>query len=256
MDAMTGDEHAIGKAARRLVRQTTVAALATAGRPASPAAGFPYASLVLVAADQDGAPLLLVSALAEHTQNLKAEPRVSLLFDGTAGLADPLEGARLTLLGEAAPAESAHQRARFLARHPSAASYAGFKDFSLYRIAPLRGHLVAGFGRIDWIDGAALLFDPRTAAALAEAEPGIVAHMNEDHADAIALYARVLLGRGGEGWRLSGIDAEGIDLRAGSETARLDFEAPLAEAGAARATLVALVKKARAIAAAGPAGYA
>ena len=232
--------------ARRLIRQARVATLATTGRADSPAADFPYASLVLVAADQDAAPLLLISALAEHTRNLAADPRVSLLFDGTSGFADPLEGARLTLLGHAAPAIAAHQRARFLKRHPTAEAYAGFKDFSLIRIEPQRGHLVAGFGRITWLDAREFMFDTRASAALVEAEAEIVKHMNEDHADAIELYARVLLGRRETGWRLCGIDPEGIDLRAGSATARLDFETRVRDADEARTALVALVRQARA----------
>jgi putative heme iron utilization protein len=254
MTGRSGTE--LGKAARRLVRQSQVASLATAGRDGSPAAGYPYASLVLVAADHDGAPLLLISALAEHARNVAVDPHVSLLFDGTAGLADPLEGARLTLLGGAAPATAPHQRARFLARHPSAEAYAGFKDFSLFRIAPSRGHLVAGFGRIDWIEVADLLFEMRTATGLIEAESRIVAHMNANHLDAVALYAQILLQRGGAGWHLTGIDPEGIDLRGEAGSARLDFEAPVRDATAARQALVALAKQAREIAAAESGGDA
>lgn len=234
-----------GKAARQLIRQSVSASLATAGRPDSLAQGFPYASLVLVAADHDGAPLLLISSLAEHTCNIAADVRVSLLFDGTAGLADPLEGARLSLIGEAGPASADHQRARFLARHPSAAAYAGFKDFSLVRIAPRRAHLVAGFGRISWVEASELLFDMSTAAALIEAEAGIIGHMNDDHSDALELYARVLLGRSESSWRLCGIDPEGIDLRTGQAVARLDFDQPIRSPAEARTALVALAARAR-----------
>ncbi len=240
-----------GKAARRLVRQATSASLATAGRAGSLAEGFPYASLVLVAADYDGAPLLLISGLAEHTRNVAADARVSLLFDGTAGLADPLEGARLSLIGEARAASDDHQRARFLARHPSAAGYAGFKDFSLFRVEPRRAHLVAGFGRISWLEADALVFDVRTAAALIEAETGIVAHMNDDRGDALELYALALLGRAESGWRMCGIDPEGLDLRAGQTLARLDFDPPIYTPAEARATLVALAARARAAPAGG-----
>lgn len=240
-----------GATARRLIRQAVTASLATRGRAGSPAEGFPYASLVLVAADHDGAPVLLISGLAEHTRNMVADARVSLLFDATAGHSDPLEGARLTLLGETAPALSAHQRARFLARHPSAEAYVGFKDFSLIRIEPRRAHLVAGFGRISWIEGDALLFDVRTAPALIEAEAGILAHMNDDHADALTLYAKALLGRSESGWRMCGLDPEGLDLRAGQALARLDFDRPIRDAAEARATLVALAARARGAKAAG-----
>jgi hypothetical protein len=229
-------------AARRLLRSLDRAALATSLAPAS--GGGPYASLVLAATAPDGAPLLLLSDLAQHTMNMAAEPRVALLFDGTAGLAEPLTGARATVLGRAERSADERLRARFLARHPGAALYAGFGDFHLYRVAVERAHLVAGFGRIDWIAAAELL--PPGLAALAESEDDIVRHMNEDHEAAVALYARVLLGRQGEGWRLTGIDAEGIDLRRDGEVARLDFAAPVGDAQAARAALVRLAQEARA----------
>lgn len=225
--------------ARQLLRGLDRATLATAL-----AGGAPYASLVLVATAPDGAPLLLISDLAQHTMNIAAEPRVALLFDGTAGRDEPLTGPRLAVLGRAERSADAGLRARFLARHPSAAVYAGFADFRLYCVAVDRAHLVAGFGQIDWIAAADLL--PPGLAALAASEGEIVRHMNADHADAVDLYARALLGRAGEGWRLTGIDAEGADLRRGGEVARLPFAAPVGDAQQARAALVALARQARA----------
>ena len=124
------------------------------------------------------------------------------------------------------------------------AVYAGFRDFRLYRVMVERGHLVAGFGRIEWIDGRDFRF-ALDAEALAAAEPEILGHMNEDHPDAIALYARRLLGRKGTGWRMTGIDPEGIDLRCEGETARLEFAAPVLTPEAARDALVQLAEMAR-----------
>lgn len=228
--------------ARRLIRTRDHAALATS------LDGRPYVSLVAVACDSDASPLLLLSDLAEHTRNLLAEPRVSLLFEATAGHADPLAGPRLTLLGQAERSDDPRLLARFAARHPASAVYAGFADFHLYRVAIERGHLVAGFGRIAWVEGEKLRFTGDTAA-LAEAEQEIVTHMNADHADAVQLYAGRLLGRGGTGWRMTGIDPEGLDLRrdgeTGGETARLDFNAPIGTAEEARRVLIALVEEAR-----------
>lgn len=241
---MTETAHATAlRQARTLMRSRDRATLATA-LPGD-AAGWPYASLVLVAVDHDLAPILLISRLAEHTRAILADGRVSLLFDGTAGLDQPLTGPRLTVLGTAVQDDSPRPRARFLARHPDAALYAGFGDFAIYRVAVARAHLVNGFGRIDWIDGAALLPDTAGVAALIEREADIVGHMNEDHTDAVDLYANRLLGRPGAGWRLTGIDADGCDLRRAGEVARLDFPEPVHDAEAARRALVALVKKAR-----------
>ena len=226
---------------RDLVRGLDRAALATAlpgdGGP------WPYASLVIVAVDHDLSPILLISELAEHTKAIKADARVSLLFDGTTGFAQPLTGPRATLVGRAAVSDDERIKRRFLARHPDAALYAGFKDFRFYRLAVERAHIVAGFGKIAWVEGASLRSDP--PAALVAAEEGIVAHMNEDHGDAVALYASRLLELPGEGWRMTGIDSEGIDLRAGGAVARLALPGPVANAEEARKALVALVKQAR-----------
>lgn len=230
--------------ARALLRAADRAVLGTLDRDG----GGPYASLVLLATAADGAPLLLISRLAEHTRNLEADPRASLLIDGTAGFEQPMEGPRLTLAGRAArlePAAAGPARARFLARHPDAALYADFGDFAFWRIAVGRGHLVAGFGRISGVDGAALLPPADDAAALVAAEAEIVAHMNQDHADALDLYARVLLGRDGDGWRMTGLDPDGIDLRRGGAVARLSFDRRATTPDLARAELVRLVRRAR-----------
>lgn len=118
--------------------------------------GHPYVSLVLLAWEESGlTPLLLLSDLADHSRNLKADPAAALLLDGTAGLAEPLTGPRLTLLGRVEAADPA-LLPRYLERHPSAAGYAGFRDFRLYRLQVEGAHLVAGFGRIAWLPVAEL----------------------------------------------------------------------------------------------------
>jgi hypothetical protein len=235
-----------GQEVRRLLRSSDRAALATRMTAYGPANGWPYGSLVLLAVDQTAAPLLLISDLAEHTKNIDADSRVALLVDGTAGLADPLTGARASVLGRAVPCDDSAARGRYLARHPSAAMYAGFKDFHLLRVEISAAHLVAGFGRIDWV-GADDILD-RAAPALADAEAEIVAHMNRDHADALDLMARTAgfgAGLDGQGWRMTGIDPEGIDLRRAGAIARIDFGTRVEDAGAARAELVRLARAAR-----------
>lgn len=235
-----------GAVARAVMRCVDRATLATLMRPDGPGAGAPYASLALAALDHDGSPILLISRLADHTCNLEQDGRVSLLFDGTAGLDEPLTGPRVSVQGRAAKTDDPRHRTRFLARHPGAAMYAGFKDFAVWRVAVERAHLVAGFGRIHWIEARDLLLDAAPAAPLVAAEPDIVAHMNDDHADAVQLYATRLLGQGGDGWRLTGVDPEGADLRRGGAVARLPFDSMVRDADSARAELVRLVRRARA----------
>jgi putative heme iron utilization protein len=227
---------------RELVRKCDRAALATA-LPGDGGA-WPYASLVLVAVDHDLSPILLLSDLAEHTKAIAADPRASLLFDGTGGLAQPLTGPRVTLLGRAAKTDDERLKQRFLRHHPDAALYAGFRDFNVYKVSLERTHLVGGFGKIHWIEPAELLAVP-PLPELAASEEGIVAHMNDDHADAVQLYADKLLGLAGEGWTMTGIDREGLDLRLNGGVARLAFDQPLRAAAEARQTLVALVQRAR-----------
>jgi len=239
---------------RELVRGRDRAALATALPGPADQAGWPYASLVLVAVDHDLAPILLLSDLADHSKAIAADDRVSLLFDGTAGLDQPLTGPRVSLLGRAQQTDDSRLKQRFLAHHPDADLYAGFADFKFYRVALERAHLVAGFGRIRWLSGAELV-DTRLApafAAFAAAEDGILAHMNADHSDAVQLYATRLLGHPAGDWKMTGIDAEGLDLRCGGKVARLAFETRLAAPAQARNALVSLTAKARAAASRAP----
>jgi putative heme iron utilization protein len=233
-----------GLAARTLLRSLDRASLGTLMRPGTPEAGAPYASLVMVAVDHDVSPILLLSQLADHTKNLDANPAVSLLFDGTHGLDEPLTGPRVTVQGTAHKTDDARLKARYVARHPGAAMYAGFKDFAFWRLAISRAHLVAGFGKIHWITGEELAGE-KPAETLAESEAEILAHMNAEHADAVQLYAIKLLQGSGEGWIMTGVDPEGADLRRGGQTLRLPFAKAVSTAEQARVELVRLVKQAR-----------
>ncbi len=234
-----------GSIARNLLRGLDRATLGTLMRPDAPEPGTPYASLVLVAVDHDASPLLLISTLADHTKNLAANPTVSLLLDGTIGLDEPLTGPRVSVQGRAAKTEDEALKARFVARHPGAAMYAGFRDFAFWRVEVSRAHLVAGFGKIHWL-GADDILSRAAGATLREAEPGILEHMNAEHADAVQLYATKLLAREGDGWTLTGVDPEGADLRRAGVVLRLAFAKPVTTAEEARVELVRLVKQARA----------
>lgn len=198
--------------------------------------GSPYVSLVTVALDHDLSPILLLSGLADHTRNLAAAPVCSLLFDGTDGHPNPQTGPRVTLAGTAERDDDPRLKARFLARHPAAALYAGFGDFGIWRVRPARAHFVGGFGRAVWFD-APFGLDPAAAAAMAGAEEELLTEMNATHADAIAAYAS----RMGEGlgcdWRMTGLDCDGADLAGPEAFVRLAFPAPAQDAHAVRTTL-------------------
>jgi putative heme iron utilization protein len=228
--------------ARSLVRRATKASLATLDARN----GYPYASLVVIGTDSSGAPTLLISNLARHTANLVADPRASVLIDGTGALADPLQGARLTLWGRAETASEAGVRRRFLARHPEAGVYVDFPDFAFWRLKLEGAHYIGGFGRIFDLDPDDLLLELAGAERLIEAEHEIVAHMNEDHAGAIALYA-MARGDGMPGaWRMTGVDPEGFDIVRDGEAARITFAARVASPAEARQELIRLASEARA----------
>jgi putative heme iron utilization protein len=210
--------------------------------------GDPYCSLVNVASHPDGSPILLISRLAIHTKNLLADDRVSLMLDERAP-GDPLEGARIMVAGralEAGDEDRATLRRRYLAAHPSAEAFVDFKDVSFFRIKPSGAHLVAGFGRIIDLKPEQFLTEIGDAASLLEAEEGAVAHMNEDHREAMNLYATKLLGAGSADWRCIGCDPEGLDMQAGAATLRLEFPARVTTAGDLRKMLVRLAEEARA----------
>ncbi len=228
-------------AAKKLMRESRSGALATL----MPASGDPYCSLVNVASAACGSPLILISRLAIHTKNILADSRVSLMLDERKE-GDPLEGARVMLMGRAAVSTDPHDRRRYLARQPEAAMFAGFADFAIYRIELSTAHLVAGFGRIVDLKPQDILVDMSGADELLAAEEGAVGHMNEDHADACRLYATRLLGAPDGDWRCAGLDPEGIELQHGRVALRLPFPQRVNGPGPLRAVLAKMAEQARA----------
>ncbi|MER2267190.1 HugZ family pyridoxamine 5'-phosphate oxidase [Methylobacterium oxalidis] len=226
--------------ARTLLRSIRSGALATIDT----ADGTPFASLVTIATDIDGTPLMLLSRLSVHTRNLLADPRCSLLFS-QGGKGDPLAHPRLTVTGRAAQTQEVRARERFLARHPKAKLYADFPDFGFFALAPQAGHLNGGFAKAATLTAAELLLDLAGAEAVVAGERGAVEHMNQDHADALALYAAGV-GEGEGAWRLTGLDPEGMDLMVGERTARVTYPEPARDMGSLRKSLVAMAAEARA----------
>jgi putative heme iron utilization protein len=232
------------QSARRVLRLAPTGGLATLN-----ADGSPFASLVTTATTMEGEPLVLLSDIAVHTRNLKRDPRVSILLVAPGGEnGDPLAGARLSVTGTIAEDTDAGHRRRFLARHAEASGYSTFRDFHLYRIRVAGSHLVAGFGRIVDLPPADLLTDCSDSAELVASEEGAIEHMNDDHGEALSLYATRLLGMPPGEWQTTGADPDGLDLRAGSLRARLEFPQKARNGGDLRAILVHFAKEARAAA--------
>ncbi|MBT5432322.1 MAG: DUF2470 domain-containing protein [Rhodospirillaceae bacterium] len=220
--------------ARQILRDARHATLATLTPE-----GAPFASLVAMATDSRGQPILLLSDLARHSQNLAGDTRVSLLLDGTAGMDDRLMGPRLTLTGVVERFDDPEIRQRYLASHPTAEMLLSMSDFRFYRMAPGGGHQVAGFGRIDGFDAADLLVEEGLASELAQVETGAIAHMHEDHADSLKLLA------GEDEVRLVSLDADGLNLIADGRPMRAGFAARLEAVDQLRGAITQLVRQIR-----------
>lgn len=214
-----------GYDARFLVRSALKASLATIDR----ASGYPYVSLVTVATTVTGRPLLLLSKLALHTQNLDADPRASLLFDATGADADPLAGGRVTLTGTLERTTDPAVRDRFVRRQPAAAGYAGFADFGFFAMAVERAHFVGGFGRIVTLPASEVILDIVDLERFSSDEPAAVERLNRDP-QAVSAVASSLGAAATDGWTLSGLDPEGFDLVGNGQALRAWFSRPLQNA--------------------------
>ena len=227
-----------GSEARRFLRRHHAGVLATLSKRLG---GYPFGSVVPFVLDHDARPTILVSRLAEHTKNLAADPRASLLVQDAAE--DVQNAARLTLVGDAeAVADASAIAARYLRYFPDAQALLDLGDFSFWRLCAVFVRHIAGFGAIRSIT-------PQSFAPpenrLAEAEDEIVAHMNADHADALRAYCRHATGVAPSTAVLVGIDCDGIDVRADATMRRIEFDEPVTNAGKAREALSALARQAR-----------
>lgn len=228
--------------ARALLRGARGATLATQQE------GQPFASLVTPAMAPDLSVLLWLSGLSEHTRQLSREPRCALMVQGRAEGANPQTAPRATVTGLAERVsgdETAALKARWLALHPYAALYAGFADFALWRIRPQAALLVGGFAAATRLRGSELRPSPAAVAAIAAAEAGICAHMNEDHAEAIEIIAVHLCGGEAGPWRMVAADVDGCDLALGERVCRHDFPEPVADLAGMRAALVEAARRGR-----------
>jgi heme iron utilization protein len=209
--------------AKQLLRGTRAGALASIDRNT----GHPFSSLVNVATDVDGSPLILVSRLSTHTANIEADPRASVLLAST-GKGDPLAYPRLTVLGTFATIsrdspDAARVRRRFLSHHPKSRLYAGFSDFAFWRLQVVSAHLNGGFARAADLSAADVITNLENAAEIVEIEESAIEHMNTDHPDAVRLYATKLCGEVDGAWEVTGVDPDGLDLALGDRIARMPF---------------------------------
>lgn len=117
--------------------------------------GWPFGSVVPYALDVAGRPIILVASIAEHTRNIGADPRVSLLVQADVTQGDVQAHGRLCVMGRAVAIPEADlddARERYLARLPEAEGYFATHNFSFLRIEVERLRYIGGFGKIFWLD--------------------------------------------------------------------------------------------------------
>jgi putative heme iron utilization protein len=230
-----------GQSVRNLLRASTGASLATVMTDS----GAPYASLVMMTTDSSGRPILLLSDLAVHSQNITGSPDVSLLVttDPT-GTQDPLTTARASIQGTLRKINDPACKARYLRTYPQAQGFAGFADFSFYRLDPKRAHLVAGFGEIHWLDADRFIL-PFHFLDDIETENEILNHLNDDHAIALDELGWWAGGKQQDSWSAVSIDPEGINLKSGFHYLRILFKNTASTVENVRSELVQMIKIAR-----------
>jgi len=240
-------EPSLAERARTLAHLGRIGSLATHSRKQP---GFPFGSVMPYAADDHGRPVFLISNMAMHTQNLKADARASLLVMQDAE-GDPLGAARVTLMGEALPVpvtESGAARELYLSRYEGARHWVDFEDFGFYRMQPADVYFIGGFGVMGWVTAEEYL--GATPDPLAESAAGILRHMNQDHAEALLLVARAAGESDAELATMTALDRLGfhVRLRGGERVygARIGFPREVRTAAEVRTVLIEMVQSARA----------
>jgi putative heme iron utilization protein len=208
--------------------------------------GWPFGSVTPYALTAEGDPVLLLSDLAEHTRNLRADSRASLLVQDPEGRDDPQAAGRVTLLGHAPPAQgagAARAQEVYFARFPASRAHLSAHAFAVHVLRVEKVRWIAGFGTMGWLEREGWV-DP-----LAPHADAILTHVNEDHADALATLAGAA-GVRGTSARMTAVDSTGFDVDVAqgdgsSESVRLAFPAPASTPDAARQALIAMLGRAR-----------
>jgi putative heme iron utilization protein len=225
-------EPSLAERARTLASLGRIGSLSTHSRKF---AGFPFGSMMPYAADAAGRPIFFISSMAMHTQNLHQDPRVS---------GDPLGAARLTVIGSAAEVPAAEVRDLYLARYENARYWQDYTDFAYFRLEVAGVYFIGGFGVMGWVEAAD--YAAAEADPLAEAGPGIIRHMNADHADALRKIAAHFAGETADEAAMTAVDRLGfhVRLKAGERVfgRRVNFLREVRSSEEARVVLIEMVR--------------
>jgi heme oxygenase (biliverdin-IX-beta and delta-forming) len=224
--------------ARQLLRAHRYGALSTLSKKFD---GHPFGSICPYLVDHDGSLLILISDLAEHTKNIKTDPRVSLITHSQDDPHIQAQG-RVAVIGTAhlVPERKATSR-RYLRYFPEAATYLALQDFQFYRISPQAIRYIGGFGKVHWVK--AETYKP-APYPLIEYEDEVTAHMNADHRDSMRRYCLHFHRHDAQQVEMIGIDCDGFDMNVDGKVLRFDFPEPVLNAQQARAGLVEMLRQA------------
>ena len=197
-----------------------------------------------------GSPIFLLSQLAEHTKNLNANGKASLLIAET-GTGNPLALSRVTLVGECLEVSKQERESvknSFLQAHESASVYADWEDFSFFKLDVQSVRYIGGFGRMSWVNQSK--WKTAEPDPMSDYSDDIITHMNEDHADALLLYCKTMSkATDASDAVMTHIDRYGFEMMATVDSEqkpiRLAFESDVTDSDEARIELVRMVKKAR-----------
>jgi heme iron utilization protein len=212
--------------------------------------GFPFGSVMPYGLDDRGRPIFLISTMAMHTQNLRADPRASLLVTRDDAGGDPLGASRVTLIGSVLPipeAEVAEARTLYLAHYPNSKYWVDFEDFSFYRMDVVDVYYVGGFGVMGWVSASE--YDRSQPDPLADSMAEIIQHMNADHKDSLVLLARKFASIESQDATMTAVDRLGFQVRVktqdGIRGARIAFLREVSNSAETRTVLVEMVQQAR-----------
>jgi heme iron utilization protein len=209
--------------ARKIIRSSRSGGLGSIDRDT----GAPYVSFCAMAHDYSAEPIFLFSDLADHTQNILNDDRVSFLCEKASHLSNPQAGARVTLVGKMVKTSNAHLTSLFLQTHPSAKMYAKFGDFNFYTLVVERAHFVGGFGRARWMDRLEYLGESLSSLEFSQKQTALVESIEHEFPTFALHCATKLLKHRGKNWQVLRVDGDGVDLKLGAKVVRYPFEKPL-----------------------------
>jgi len=223
--------------ARQLLRAHRYGALSTLSQKFD---GHPFGSICPYLVDHDGSLLILISDLAEHTKNIKADSRVSLITHSQDDPHIQAQG-RVTVVGTARHvAERELTGKRYLRYFPEAATWIALQDFQFYRITPQTIRYIGGFGKIHWVSLENYALPPYP---LIEAEDEVIAHMNSDHSESLQRYCAHFHQLDAQQVEMLGIDCDGFDVNADGTILRFNFYESVLDAQQARKVLVEMSRQ-------------